>query len=153
MSENCCRTTNEGTSFCVTTPSEKEVSCGCASQPASRQIISASAQAKTGIWPKIRGGVMFGVACLTSPCCTPLIVPLGLALIAGTPVAAWAWHYIGWIYGGLTLVSVLSLVLGWRWWGQETTSSLASPKKPVLELIPEVNRLEKQQAPVEVLPR
>jgi hypothetical protein len=80
---------------------------------------------------------MFGVACLTSPCCTSLIVPLGLALIAGTPVAAWAWHDIGWIYGGLTLVSVISLVLGWRWLGQGTTASLSSQKEPLVDLVPD----------------
>lgn len=57
---------------------------------------------------------MSGLACITSPCCTPLIVPLGLVLIAGTPLAAWLTQYIGWVYGGLTLVSIISLVLGWR---------------------------------------
>ena len=149
MSENCCRTTDDGTTFCVTPTSGEEPGCSCASQPNGNQLSSLSAP---GLWPKIRGGVMFGVACLTSPCCTPLIVPLGLALIAGTPVAAWAWHYIGWIYGGLTLVSVISLVLGWRWLGQGTTSQpLPSQKKPLVDPVHEVNPLEKQQAPVEVL--
>lgn len=58
---------------------------------------------------------MFAVACIASPCCTPLIVPLGIALLAGTPVAAWLTAYLGWVYGGLTLLSVVSLVLGFRW--------------------------------------
>jgi predicted MFS family arabinose efflux permease len=61
---------------------------------------------------------MFIVACVTSPCCTPLIVPLGIALLAGTPFALWLSAHLGWVYGGLTLVSVISLVLGLRWMGQ-----------------------------------
>ncbi len=62
---------------------------------------------------------MLGVACITSPCCTPLVVPAMLALLAGTPVAVWLAHNVGWVYGGLTLVSLISLVLGLRWiWGR-----------------------------------
>ena len=41
------------------------------------------------VWQKIRAGLMFGLACVTSPCCTSFIVPLGLGLLAGTPGAAW----------------------------------------------------------------
>jgi hypothetical protein len=73
------------------------------------------------LWQNIRSGLMFGIACITSPCCTPLIVPLGLALLAGTPVATWLTYNIGWIYGGLTLVSFTSLVLGVRWMRQKTS--------------------------------
>ena len=51
---------------------------------------------------------MLGVACVTSPCCTPLFVPLGLALLAGTPAAVWLSANLGWVYGGLTLVSIIS---------------------------------------------
>lgn len=58
----------------------------------------------------IKNAALFLVACVASPCCTPLIVPLGLALLAGTPVAAWAALHLGWVYGGLTLVSIASLV-------------------------------------------
>lgn len=68
-------------------------------------------------WPKLRrGGILFGIACITSPCCTPLYVPLALVLLAGTPVALWLSAHIGWLYAGLTLVSVISLVLAFRWW-------------------------------------
>ena len=132
MSESCCRTTNEGNAVCILPTPEKAVGCGCSSQPESdTQVTSPSAMI---LWQKIRGGVMFGLACLTSPCCTPLIVPLGLAFIAGTPVAAWLTHYIGWIYGGLTLVSIISLVLGWRWLRQKTSPQQSpSTKKPVPE--------------------
>jgi hypothetical protein len=59
--------------------------------------------------------VLLGIACITSPCCTPLIVPVILALLAGTPVAVWLAQNVGWVYSGLTLVSVTSMVLGLRW--------------------------------------
>jgi hypothetical protein len=117
MSENGCHTTSEGNAVCIVLASTEEPGCGCSSQPSDKvQLGSAPAQTTVGLWPKIRGGV--GVACITSPCCTPLIVPLGLALLAGIPVAVWLTQYISWIYGGLTLVSIISLVLGWRWLGQ-----------------------------------
>jgi hypothetical protein len=67
------------------------------------------------MWQKIRAGLLFGVACLTSPCCTPLYIPLALALLAGTPAALWLGHNLGWVYGGLTLISVASLVVALRW--------------------------------------
>ena len=74
------------------------------------------------MWKKIRSGFMFGIACIASPCCTPLIVPLGLALLAGTPVALWLSANIGWVYGGLTLISIASFVLAYRWMGQKAES-------------------------------
>lgn len=83
------------------------------------------------MWQKIRSGLMFGIACVASPCCTPLIVPLGLALLAGTPVAVWASAHLGWIYGGLTLLSIASLVLGLRWMGQQSDSKLSKPKDTI----------------------
>ena len=118
MSKDCCHTTQDGTTFWAMPASGEEAGCSCASQPATPLLMKTT----PGLWLKIRGGVLFGVACLTSPCCTPLYVPLVLVLLAGTPVAAWLTHYLGWVYGGLTLVSVISLVLGWRWLGQGTTS-------------------------------
>jgi hypothetical protein len=143
MSESCCRTTPEGNSYCVVSASEEKTTCGCSSQSTKvLPIASASAPAPTGIWQKIRAGMMFGLACITSPCCTPLIVPLGLALIAGTPLAAWLTQYIGWVYGGLTLVSIVSLVLGWRWLGQKVLPQrpphlAASVEKPISEMVHE----------------
>ena len=74
------------------------------------------------MWKKIRSGFMFVIACIASPCCTPLIVPLGLALLAGTPIAVWASANLGWIYGGLTLISIASFVLAYRWMGQKAES-------------------------------
>jgi hypothetical protein len=67
------------------------------------------------VWQKLRSGLMLGIACLLSPCCTPLIVPLALVALAGTPLAAWVGANLGWVYGGLTLISIISLVLGLRW--------------------------------------
>ena len=90
------------------------------------------------MWKKIRSGFMFGIACIASPCCTPLIVPLGLALVAGTPVAVWASAHLGWVYGGLTLVSIVSLVLGLRWLGQKSASK-GSKSKTAIQPIQEIN--------------
>jgi hypothetical protein len=78
-------------------------------------------QCKT-VWQKIRGGLMLGVACIASPCCTPLIVPVVLSLLAGTPFALLLGQNLGWVYGGLTLISALSFVLALRWMRKPTTS-------------------------------
>lgn len=69
-------------------------------------------------WKRVRGWVMFAVACFTSPCCTPLLVPLLLSLLAATPFAAWASLHLGWVYGAFTGISIISLLLGWRWRNQ-----------------------------------
>lgn len=63
---------------------------------------------------KIRGGLLLGVGCVTSPCCTPLLVPLALTLLAGTPIAAFLTRYVGWVYALLTLISLGTLFLGVR---------------------------------------
>jgi predicted MFS family arabinose efflux permease len=92
------------------------------------------------MWKKIRSGLMFGVACITSPCCTPIIVPIVLALLAGTPLAVWLSAYISWVYGGLTLLSVISLVLGFRWMGHKNASKASKPKA-IIQPMQEINRL------------
>jgi len=76
------------------------------------------------MWQKMRGGVMFAVACITSPCCTPLLVPIFLALMTGTPLAAWLGQNLGWVYGGLTLMSAVSFVIGLRWLNTPAASKL-----------------------------
>ena len=132
MSDHCGTTTEDGAAVCI------PGACSCSSdaksnKPISLSIPSVSENKKTvpesiiqinhnqeqTMWKKIRSGLMFGVACITSPCCTPIIVPIVLALLAGTPVAVWLSAYVGWVYGGLTLLSVISLVLGFRWMGQK----------------------------------
>jgi hypothetical protein len=79
------------------------------------------------MWRKIRSGVLFGVACITSPCCTPLIVPVILSLLAGTPVALWMGQNLGWVFGILTAISILSLVLALRWMGKRNAPVQATP--------------------------
>ena len=122
MSEHCGSLTDEGAGVCI--PGE----CGCSTETQDGQLIqlnvNQSSTLQTAkeetVWKKIRSGVMFGIACVASPCCTPIIVPIAIALLAGTPIAAWLSTYIGWVYGGLTLLSIVSLVLGFRWLGQKS---------------------------------
>jgi len=94
----------------------------------------------------LRGVVMFIVACFTSPCCTPLIVPLVLALLAGTPVALWLTQNVGWVYGGLTIISVISFVLALRWMGKHK-----APQPPAIRPsdIPVMSSLVGDKAHVE----
>lgn len=89
---------------------------------------------------KIRSGFMFVVACIASPCCTPIIVPIGLALLAGTPIAVWMSANIGWVYGGLTLISIISFVLFFRWMGQKTESKKHIENKPAIQPIHEAKQ-------------
>jgi hypothetical protein len=63
----------------------------------------------------VRGGWLLAIGCLVSPCCAPLLVPIGLALLAGSPIAAWLTVHLDWVYGALTLLSALSIGLG-IWW-------------------------------------
>jgi predicted MFS family arabinose efflux permease len=86
------------------------------------------------MWRKVRAGLMFGIACITSPCCTPLIVPLILALLAGSPAAVWLGQNIGWVYGGLTLISVVSLVLGFRWMNRRSVPRGITKPATTIEL-------------------
>lgn len=64
---------------------------------------------------RLRGSIAFMLACFASPCCTPLIIPLLIALLAGSPIALWMSQNLGWVYGGLTVISIVSFVLAWRW--------------------------------------
>ncbi len=89
------------------------------------------------MWQKIRSALAFGVACIVSPCCTPLYVPLVLALLAGTPVAVWASANLGWVYGGLTLISIASFVLAYRWMSH--AKAAASKPKATIQPIQEIN--------------
>lgn len=94
------------------------------------------------MWKKVRSGAMFVVACVTSPCCTPLIVPLGIALLAGTPFALWLSAHLGWVYGGLTIVSAISLVLGLRWMGQkkETKQAVNTEQQGIALPVQKINQ-------------
>lgn len=90
------------------------------------------------MWKKIRSAFAFGAACIASPCCTPIIVPLALALLAGTPIAIWASANLGWVYGGLTLISIVGFVLAYRWMARANAS--ASKPKATIQPIQEINR-------------
>lgn len=95
MVDACCQTCDEGA-----------LSCTLATHEQSQE------QSTSLSWQRLRSGVMFSMACLTSPCCTPLYIPLVLVLVAGTPVAAWLTLNVGWVYGILTALSLFSLMAG-----------------------------------------
>lgn len=116
-SGDCCHSADDGSMYCAVPQAGQAASCnGAPTAPTDSNII------KDGLWKTVRGWLMFGVACLTSPCCTPLIVPLALALLAGTPVAAWLGQNLGWVYGGLTLLSAVSFVVALRWLNKPKSS-------------------------------
>lgn len=122
MKQSKCRSTDDGMASCVVSVMGQRCTCpdeavASPSLPASEHSTTRKAQSKqhTSLrWKTIRSGLLFVLACLTSPCCTPLFVPLGLALLAGTPLALWLTAYLGWVYGAFTLVCVSSLVFAFR---------------------------------------
>ncbi len=73
------------------------------------------ADSHRNIWQSIRSKVMFGLAVLTSPCCAVLLVPILISLFGGTAIASFLSQYIGWVYGILTAISIVSLGLALRW--------------------------------------
>lgn len=95
------------------------------SQERYRERKGTSLPARQQHWRRMRSGVLFALACLTSPCCTPLMVSLVLSLLAGTPAALWLTQHGGWIYGVLTGISLLSAVLGLYW-----MRNPARPRRP-----------------------
>jgi hypothetical protein len=74
------------------------------------------------LWKKLRLCLVFGLALSTSPAITPIIVPrcFDSALLAGTPTALWVTHNAGWVYGGLTFISLVSLIFGLHFLGDKT---------------------------------
>ncbi|HET8841818.1 MAG TPA: hypothetical protein VFN35_10140, partial [Ktedonobacteraceae bacterium] len=107
MTESGCRSTQDGRALCVLPPDGGRCSCHEPSLPAPiarpslvRKIVSQTPRPARG--PLMRLVVWGVIACLASPCCAPLLVPLALTLIAGTPVALWLTSMLGWIYGALT---------------------------------------------------
>ena len=77
------------------------------------------------LWRKIRTSLAFALALITSPALTPIIVPrcFDSALLAGTPAAIWLTHNAGWVYGGLTFISLISLIFGLRFLGDKTNDN------------------------------
>jgi len=95
-------------------------------------------------WQKMRSGVMFVLSAITCPCHLPIVLPLALALLAGTPAAVWITQNVGWVYGGMTLLFLVSLALGFRWMGQANAArEVCEPhpthliKKPSIKTVPE----------------
>jgi hypothetical protein len=124
----------ESTCACGCDPRSQEEAC-LSSQRSQRVLVSqkcqreperASTPAQRQRWSFGPSGVLLALACLTSPCCTPLIVPLFLSLFVGTPAALWLTQHGGWIYGVLTGVSLLSAGLGWLSW-MRSQGHLAGP--------------------------
>jgi len=116
----CCGTSSTDGTACSVPQNGQPAACGCQSDRApltlDRQPIKPIRLVKsTSRWQNSRSGVMFAIACIASPCCTPLIVPVLIALLGGTPIAAWMGRNLGMVYGGLTVLSVISLLLALRW--------------------------------------
>ncbi len=109
MSEQSC-TTKDGLSAC-TPAALSDQACGCSSANQAKQPDKTEPQKSNSVV----SAVLLGVACLTSPCCVPLIAPIILGLLAGTQVALWFANNMGWMYAGLTLVSMVSFLLVWRY--------------------------------------
>ena len=72
-------------------------------------------------WQKIRSGLMFAFSAITCPCHLPLTLPLVLALLAGTPAAVWIAQHVGWVYGGMAFIFLVSLGLGFLWLNKPDT--------------------------------
>ena len=85
-------------------------------------------------WQQIKAYVLLGISFIFSPCCTPLIIPIILSLLGGTPIALWLGQNLGWVYGGLTLVSAVSVIFALRWIYQSKGSDLSSTDKPITTL-------------------
>ncbi len=117
----CCSTTEDGAAICIVPENGQSSACGCSGSGQEKTAVSPSPATKnppdqTTLRGKVRSGALFAAACLTSPCCTPLYVPLLLVLLPVFPAAVWLSANVGWVYGILTLVSIISFVLAWRWW-------------------------------------
>lgn len=132
----CCSTTEDGNAVCIVPQdtasgynTDKTIPLNSIQtiQVLPRLTHSEQHDEHKSLWQRIRGGVMFAVACIASPCCTPLIVPVVLSLLAGTPIAVLLGQNLGWVYGGLTLLSGVSFVLGWRWMGKNNSHKTALP--------------------------
>ena len=90
-------------------------------------------------WQQIRSGVMFVLSAITCPCHLPIVLPLVLTLLAGTPVGMWITQNVGWRYGGMTILFFVSLALGLHWTGrgdatrEPGSARLAEHRTPEME--------------------
>ncbi len=106
----------------------------CADHPTSASLpIDSRQELRHSPWNAIRRGLLLVIACIASPCCSPMIVSLGIALLTGTPLALWLTHHRGWISSGLTVISILSLMLAVRWMlGQQRSFELPAQLRGIL---------------------
>ncbi len=112
-SEQTCNT-KDGLAACQPATSS-DAGCGCSSE--TKQTNNLQPQKPNSVL----SAVLVGVACLTSPCCVPLIAPIILGVLAGTPLAIWFASHMAWLYAGLTLVSAVSFFLAWRYATQKSS--------------------------------
>jgi hypothetical protein len=66
--------------------------------------------------------MMAAFAVITCPCHLPLVLPIILGVLAGTPIAVWITQHVGWVYGGMAIVFLVSLLLTLRWMGSPTAT-------------------------------
>jgi hypothetical protein len=93
--------------------------CGCSSNTAAPlEVGQRGPPAKSVLGQTLSGALMFAVACLA--CCAPLIVPVILGLVAGTPLAALLTFSSGWLVGGLALLLVVVSRVGWYLYKKST---------------------------------
>jgi mercuric ion transport protein len=82
------------------------------------------------LWQKTRSGVMLVISFVSCPCHLPITLPLVLTLLAGTPAAVWIGNHVGWVYGGMAVLFVVSLGLGLRWILQTNAAREACEPRP-----------------------
>ena len=80
------------------------------------------------LWRKIRSRAIFVVALISCPCHLPVTLPLVLVLLAGTPAAFWLAQHIGWVYGMLAGIFLLSLTLGFVWMNSVNKDNAREPR-------------------------
>jgi uncharacterized membrane protein len=121
MSEQC-------ETSCSTSAST-EASCGCSSNtPIPLEVDKKRPSAKSVLGQTLGGALMLGVACLA--CCAPLIAPVILGLVAGTPLAALLTFSSGWLVGGLALLLVVAGTVGWYLYKKSTRATRLRNQAP-----------------------
>lgn len=65
---------------------------------------------------KIFSGLMFTISAITCPCHLPLVLPFVLGLLAETSVAVWLTQNVNLVAGGMSVVFLTSLALGFVQW-------------------------------------
>jgi hypothetical protein len=107
---NCCSTTEDGSMICNLPQNGETATCKQKHEEENR----------------LRQAGLFLLGCLTSPCCTPLFVPLVLSLFAGTTFALWLSQNLFWVYGLLSLISLASFAMLFRPKAQPKSSNTVS---------------------------